>query len=196
MSGRTALEFMHLADSLDLGERIIGVATINALSEIVFRDYPDRYLLEKKNLIDVLKVDKKDTVVLVGLIQPFVPVLKSKSKKLYILERRTSTEEEALPDTADEDTLPKADVVIITGSTVANGTIDKLLELSSHAKTVALVGPTASFVPEPLFRRAVNYIGGMRILNPDKTMQIIREGGGTPQLKQVNQFVTYKRDDE
>jgi uncharacterized protein (DUF4213/DUF364 family) len=192
LAGRPALEFLDMTGSWDLGERVLGMATLNALSQIVFEAHPDRYAVEEGNLIDVLEVGHGDTVVLVGLIEPFVPVLRSKAKQLYILERRAQREEGILPDTACEEIIPKADVVVITGSSLANGTMDRLLKLSENARTTALVGPTVSCVPDPLFKRGVNFAGGIRIIDPNKAMQIIGEGGGTPQLRQAGKFVTYR----
>jgi len=192
LSGRPASEFLSLAYSWDLAERVIGIATVNALSQIVLEAHPNRYALEERNLIDVLEVGREDAVVLVGLIKPFIPVFKAKAKQLYILERGAPREKGILPDTACEEVIPQADVVVITGSALANGTIDRLLELAENARTVALVGPTVSCLPDPLFKRGADLVGGIRILDPDKAMQVIGEGGGTPQLRQAGKFVTYR----
>ena len=192
LSGRRAGEFMGKIDSWDMVERVIGVSTVNALSQMVFEADPGRYAVEEGNLIDVIEVGPEDTVVLVGYIRPFVPVLRSRAKRLYILERGLQRDEGVLPDTACEQVVPQAEVAIITGSALANGTIDRLLELAGNARIVALVGPTVSCLPDPLFRRGVDFAGGIRIRDADKAMQILAEGGGTPQLKQAGEFVTYK----
>jgi len=192
MAGRPATEFLDMADSWDLGERVIGIATVNALSQIVFEAHPDRYIVEEGNLVDVIEVGPEDVVVLVGLIRPFVPVFMAKAKKVYILDRGAGREEGVLPDTACEEVVPEADVAVITGSSLANGTMDRLLELASGARTVALVGPTVSCVPDPLFRRGVDYTGGVRIRDADKALQVIAEGGGTPRLRMAGEFVTFK----
>lgn len=194
LAGRLATELLSLANSWSLGERIIGVATMNALSQIIFEADPDRYSFREGNLIDLLEVGHEDVVVLVGLIKPFIPILRSKAKQLYVLERGFRRERGILPDTACEQVIPKADVVIITGSSLANGTIDRLLEISENASTVALVGPTVSCVPDPLFERGVDLIGGIRVFDPDRAMRIIEEGGGTRQLRQAAKFVTYSKE--
>jgi len=192
LAGKPATDFLSMTGSWDLGERVIGIATVNAVSQIVFEDHPDRYAVEEKNLVDVIEVGPEDDVALVGLIRPFVPVFRSKAKRLYILERGAGREEGVLPDTACEEVVPKVDVVVITGSSLANGTVDRLLELASDARTVALVGPTVSCVPDPLFGRGVDYAGGIRIRNADKALQVIAEGGGTPRLRMAGEFVTFK----
>jgi len=192
LAGRKALELLHLASSWDLGERVVGVATMNALSQIVLKAHPDRYVTEGGNLIDLLEVGRDDVVVMVGLIKPFISTLRTKAEQFYVLERGSLREEGVLPDAACEEIVPKADVVIITGSSLANGTIDRLLELSGNARTIALVGPTVGCVPDPLFRRRVHYASGIKIHDPEKAMRIIMEGGGTPQLRQAAEFITYK----
>lgn len=192
LAGRSAREFIEMTGSWNMVERVFGVATLNALSQIVFEANPNRYAVEDRNLIEVIEVEPDDVVVLVGFIAPFVRVFRSRAKKLYILERNVQREEGVMPDSACEEVVPEGDVVVITGSSLANGTIDRLLELSENARIVALVGPTVSCVPDPLFRRGVDYAGGIRIDDADKTMQILMEGGGTPQLKQSGKFVTYK----
>ena len=192
LAGRPATEFLGMASSWDLGERVIGIATMNALSQIVFEAHPDRYALEEANLVDVIEVGPGDVVALIGFIRPFVPVFRAKAKELYILERGSGREEGILPDTACEELVPEADVIVITGSSLANGTVDRLLELASGARTVALVGPTVSCVPDPLFSKGADYVGGIRIRDADRALQIIAEGGGTPRLRMAGEFVTFK----
>ncbi len=192
LAGRPVTEFLGFIDSWDFIERVMGVSALNALSQIVFEKDPDRYLVEERNLVDVVKVHPDDTVVMVGHIKPFTPVFRAKAKALYILERSSHREEGVLPDTACERLVPEADVAVITGSALANGTLDRLLELARDARTVAIVGPTASCLPDPLFGRGVDYVGGIRIRDADKAMQILSEGGGTPQLRQAGEFVTFK----
>ncbi len=192
LAGRPVTEFLGFTESWDFIERVMGVSALNALSQIAFEKDPERYMVEERNLVDVVEVNPDDTVVMVGHIKPFTPVFKAKAKALYILERSPQREKGVLPDTACERLVPEADVVVITGSALANGTLDRLLELAREARTVAIVGPTASCLPDPLFGRGVDYVGGIRIRDADKAMQILSEGGGTPQLRQAGEFVTFK----
>ncbi|MFP3951519.1 MAG: Rossmann-like domain-containing protein [Candidatus Bathyarchaeia archaeon] len=144
-------------------------------------------------MIDVLQVNSDDIVVMVGLIKPFRKVFESKAKGLYILERGMRRNINVYPDTGSEDIIPKSDIVVITGSSMANGTIDRLLDLSENAKTKAMVGPTASCIPDPLVDKGVDYVGGIRLVNSDLTWRIIMEEGGTRQLRRSGKFIKYKR---
>ncbi len=184
-SGSLALEIARLADSWKLGEAVVGVATINALSEIVLQTSTDRYsITENADCTDQIEINNDDTVAMAGYIRPFIPFIRSKAKTLYIMERNPRVQDEdVLPDSACSEIIPKADIVIITGTAVANGTIDTLLELSRNAREVAVVGPTASMIPDPLFKRGATMMGGISVTNSERLLQVISEGGGVPQFK-------------
>jgi uncharacterized protein (DUF4213/DUF364 family) len=191
LAGRKVNEYMEMTKSFDLIERCIGIATINALSQIIIEKNPERYTLEEENLIDVIEIYPRDVVALVGLIKPFVPIIELKARKLYIIERRPINGN-IIPDTLSEKIIPTADIVLITGSALANGTIDHLLKLSKNARTKAIVGPSISCIPDPFFRKGVGFTAGMKIQNSEMAMQIIKEGGGTPQLKKTGKLVTFR----
>jgi uncharacterized protein (DUF4213/DUF364 family) len=181
-------------DSWDLFKRIIGVATLNALSQQVIKENPDDYPLLRENLINVLDVEAGDVVSMVGMIKPFIAPLQKKAKQLYILERSSPRPEGVYPDTACEELLPQSAVVVITGSAIANGTLDRLLELSYNARKIAVVGPTASMVPDPVFERGVDYFGGVQVKDAELLMTVLSEAGGTPQMKrEAVDLVTYTR---
>ncbi len=180
-------------NSWDLYKRIIGVATLNALCQKIIKKNAEKYPLVKENLIDVINVRSEDKVAIVGLIRPFIEPLKKKAKELYILERSRPLQEGVYPDIACEELLPQSDIVIITGSALANGTLDRLLELCYNARELTVVGPTVSIVPDPLFNRGVKYCGGIQVKKADLLMTVLSEAGGTPQMKrEAVDLVTYK----
>jgi uncharacterized protein (DUF4213/DUF364 family) len=190
ISGSPVLEIAELANSWKLGEAVVGIAAINALSQIILERNIGSYMfIEDADCIDQIQIKEDDTVALVGYIRPFVPVIRSKTRKLYVMEKNPRVEgEDVLPETACMEIVPKADIVIITGTAIVNGTIDHLLELSRNAREVAVAGPTASMIPDPLFKRRVTLMGGIKIINPERLLQVISEGGGVPQFKE-----TYKQ---
>jgi uncharacterized protein (DUF4213/DUF364 family) len=130
---------------------------------------------------------------LVGYIGPLVTPIRAKAKKLYILERTSTRREDGIfPDTACDQILPQTDAVLITGTAIANGTIDHLLDLCTKAKEVAIVGASAGILPDVLFDRGVTIVGGVKITDAAKMMQVVSEGGGTPALKSAVQFIGIK----
>lgn len=192
LGGALATKLGLLAKSWDHSERVIGVATINAMSQIVLKKKQTQYSVIEANMLDCVDIRPSENVVMVGNIKPLVPAIRNRTTTLRIFERGGSLDDGVLPDTATEELIPEADIVFITGSAIANGTIGRLLELAAKARTVIVVGPSASIIPDPLFRRGVDLIGGVIVTDPDKAMQVVAEGGGTPQLKSATKFVTIK----
>ena len=191
--GSTAKELMNMARSWDLSESVIGIATVNALSSIYITKNKEAYVISSGNISDYIAFEKEDIVVFAGRIGPLIKRIEAKVKRVYVLERDLARRDRGvLPDTACEEVLPQANVAIITGTALVNGTIDRLIELSEGAREIAVVGASASVLPDPLFKRGVTCVGGIKVLDPDKLMQIVAEGGGTQQLKAAAEFINLR----
>ncbi len=191
--GMPAFKLAEKAKSWDIRESVLGHATLNALSQIVIEKNPQNYTVSSGDVLEFIPLTKEDVVALVGYIAPFIPPIRAKAKQLHILERTpTMRREGVLPDTACDQILPNADVVLITGTAIANGTIDHLLELTAKAREVAVIGASAGILPDVLFEHGVTIVGGVKITDAAKMMQIVSEGGGTPALKSAVQFITIK----
>jgi hypothetical protein len=193
MAGKPALKIASMARSWDISESVVGVAALNALSQIAIESRSEAYTILNGDAIDHIKLTKKDVVAMVGHLAPMVKPVRARVKRLHILERSlTRRDGGILPDTACDQVLPRADVVIITGTTLANGTIDHLLELSKRAKEVAVVGPSAGILPEVLFEHGTTIVGGIKVTDTDKMMQIVSEGGGVPSLMEAIKFICFR----
>ena len=143
--------------------------------------------------VDFIEIKADDTVVMIGKIGPLIQPIKEKTDKIFIIERNPLHRNEGtLPDTACEEYLPEADVLLITGSAIANGSIDHILNSSKNAREIIMVGPTCGLIPDPFFNKGVTAIGGVKITDADKALQIIAEGGGTKALKPAMEFTTIK----
>ena len=66
----------------------------------------------------------------------------------------------------DEEILGKSDVVIITASSLVNGTIDELLRYSINARAIVLYGPSASILPDVLFEKGVDFVMSHHVHSP------------------------------
>lgn len=193
LASTPAFKLAEKAKSWEVSESVVGHATLNALSQIVIENNPENYTISMGDAIKHVQITKKNVVAMVGHIGPLVEPVQEKAKKLYILERTAARREEGiLPDTACDQILPMADVILITGTAIANGTIDHLLALSTKAKEIAIIGASAGILPDVLFERGVTLIGSVKVTNPEKMMQVVSEGGGTPALKSAVQFINIK----
>ncbi len=192
--GTPAFKLAEKAKSWEISESVVGFATLNALSQIAMEKNPENYTILNGDVLEYIGLTENDVVALVGYIGPLVGPIRAKVKKLHILERTpTRREEGILPDTACDQILPTADAVLITGTAIANGTIDHLLELTTKAREVAIIGASAGILPDVLFDRGVTVVGGVKVTDPDKMMQVVAEGGGTPALKAAVQFISIKQ---
>ncbi len=71
------------------------------------------------------------------------------------------------------------DILVISGSSLVNQTIDGLLAETKTGQEIILIGPSSGCLPGPLFRRGVHAVGGMEVLEPKEALIAIQEGGGT-----------------
>jgi uncharacterized protein (DUF4213/DUF364 family) len=93
--------------------------------------------------------------------------------QLSILERRPQPGD--YPDSACEVLLPQQDIVFITGVTMTNKTLPRLLQLSKDAYVV-MVGPSVPLTPF-LFEYGVNVLSGTVIVDEAAVWQTTAEGG-------------------
>ena len=169
------------------------MATVNALSSIAIAENNEAYIVSKGNILDQIAFKKSDHVVIIGKIAPLTERIQGRVKQLFVLEKDSMRRERGiLPETACEEVLPKASVAIITGTTIVNGTIDRLVELSKGAREIAVEGASASVLPDPLFEHGVTIVGGIKVLDLGKLLQIVAEGGGTKQLKAAVEFINLR----
>lgn len=68
----------------------------------------------------------------------------------------------------NEFVLGRSDVVIITGSSLVNGTFAELLAYSRRARSVGLYGPSACIIPDVLFDQGVEFVLSHRIRDPER----------------------------
>ncbi|MBV8458272.1 MAG: hypothetical protein JO122_16850 [Acetobacteraceae bacterium] len=73
--------------------------------------------------------------------------------------------------------LPTADVVLATGTTLLNHTLDALLGYIRPDAQVTLIGPTVPLLPDAFEQRGVDVLGGIRVTHADEFLDILCEGG-------------------
>lgn len=86
--------------------------------------------------------------------------------------------------------LPAADQIVITGSTLSNGSLDNLLALRSDA-TVFLIGPSTPLCSD-LFKHRIDVLSGFVVTDVERAAQSIGQGGGEKALKAVGRQVTIR----
>jgi uncharacterized protein (DUF4213/DUF364 family) len=67
----------------------------------------------------------------------------------------------------------RSDVVIITASSLVNGTIDDLLRYAAGARGVGFYGPSASIIPDALFEQGADFILSHRVHDPERFVEAL-----------------------
>lgn len=173
LRGKPALELAEYANSDNLLEASIGMATINSLIDI------DETRCTNDNAGEILAEKGSGRNIAVVGHFPFTLKLKDVAARLWVIEQKPSGED--LPAAAAEDILPRADVVGLTGTSLINHTFPELMELC-RGKFVVMVGPTSPLSPV-LFDYGVDVISGIKVAQPERMVVCITEGAMFKQIE-------------
>jgi uncharacterized protein (DUF4213/DUF364 family) len=184
LRGRPALDLAHEALGANGIRRAVGIAAMNALADTCWQRRPNREteLRLGVDAFDATEIHPGDKVVVVGAFVPFLRELKRRRQPFLVLEQDPATlKADELPffrpaEQAAE-VVPGADVLLITGTTLINDTLEDLLSLANPAARVTMVGPTVSMLPDAFLLRGANVLGTVRIIAPEEFLDILAEGG-------------------
>lgn len=185
MVGKNVRYFLDGMFSGQALKKTLGIAIINALETTCWNlgKRNENYVVHRDtDPIEMMKITEGSYTVVVGALVPYIKTLIKENREFSILEMDRSTLKGKELDhfvPADEfaSIVPKADYMIITGTTLINDTLEGLLELVKPGAKIIVVGPTVSMEPEPLFKRNVNYVGGVLVTDPDRLLDILAEAG-------------------
>ncbi len=184
LHGRPARELLKETEGPSGIRRAVGVATMNALADMCWqrRAAPEVELRAGVDAYDAADIQAGEHVVVVGAFVPFLKALKRSGQQYTVLEMDSATlKPDELPHfrPAEEagSVVPSADVVLITGTTLLNDTLENLLALCRPEARVVMVGPTVGLLPDAFLRRGVDVLGGVRVTVSDAFLDVLAEGG-------------------
>jgi uncharacterized protein (DUF4213/DUF364 family) len=171
-AGRPALEVARLFASGDPVERALGLAAINAVTQHVYRRAGYEPDLAADSL-GSLALQSGDRVGMIGYFPPLVPRVRALGLPLTVVELRAelAREEPGLTVTLDPKRLTDCNKIVSTSTVLLNDTLEEILGHCRHAEALALVGPSASCFPDPLFARGVTSLGGYWVLDAQTFMR-------------------------
>ncbi|MFX1417886.1 MAG: Rossmann-like domain-containing protein [Promethearchaeota archaeon] len=170
-------------------EKIIGIATLNSVSQHILRIINPYKKLEG-NILPHLNIDNHTKITFIGLIRPLIKDVMKITQKITIVEDNIS-----IPPQFNHFELKQdisqfnnenlyTDILFCTGTSLINNTLEFILEkFRRKARKIILIGPTASMIPDILFDYGIDIVGGMKIINSEATLQVLQEGGGTKLFK-------------
>lgn len=174
--GSKIVELIHSEDPIHTA---VATAAINALITPKYYHFGNVFDL-------ILSVaDTYNTIGIVGKF-PVIEKLKKQDCNLYSFEKKELPG--FLPESQEKEILPKCDLVIITGTTFVNKTLEKILKLCNGY--VMVIGPTTP-LSNVLFNYGVDLLAGI-ISNDKQVLSVISHGGGTKEFKKYVDTVYIK----
>lgn len=184
LNGLPVIEVLTGLSSDEPIKTALAIATLNALSAACWnKGISGDYVITKNmDAQDALKMSVEKSVAVVGAFVPVLHTLKARGGTWWVIEQEpeTLTKDEMphfIPAENSNDILNRADVLVITGVTLINHTLEGILAASKKGAQIAVMGPTASSLPEPLFKRGVSIVGGVAVTRPDHLLNILSAGG-------------------
>ncbi len=198
LTQKHVLDLAELMLSANPLEKSVGIAAVNAVSQMVMDHEPQNYRFAKTDFLELLPFEGTDARVgMLGNIGPFVPFLLKHAASLVVVDNNPALKAGIhgngcifSRDTAD---LADADIVIVTGSSAAVGDFDQVIDVAKKARFVGVVGPSAGWLPDPAFRRGVHAVAATRIMDVAGARRTILEGGGTPHFMSYGRKYTLLR---
>jgi len=183
--GKTpVLEILPYALDRNVLKSAIGVATLNAVSQLILESVEPAGFSVVKDTdgFDLLKILPHETVSLVGAFGSYIHRLKIMGNPFFVIERNPQTlrpdEMKFFRSEAEAGvTLEQSDVAILTGTAIVNQSIDSILPHLNNKKRAAIIGPTASMIPNAFFRRGVSIMAGVQITDPERMATVLKQGG-------------------
>ncbi|MDY6985561.1 MAG: DUF364 domain-containing protein [Candidatus Thermoplasmatota archaeon] len=169
-----------LLRSKDLCKASVGAAVLNAL--LPPGEYKKLNVFE--HILDIAE-NYRHRYKKIGVVGrfPFIHELRKINNNVLVFE--LEPKEGELPATLEDDLLPDCDMVVITGASLVNHTLEKLLRLSEGYTLV--IGPTTPLSPL-LFDYGAHLIAGVRVMDK-RILDIVEKGGGTKDFKTCTEDV-------
>ncbi len=160
----------------------VKLAALNALSSTMLSDDSAHKVLPDTDPVDLIPAKHPLKIVIVGAFTSYIRKLLPIHPDLRVLEfNRENLNPEHhhlfVPTEKASAFIPSAHVVVLTGMTLLNETLDGLLELTTDGQQIIVTGPSASILPSVLFERGVDIIGATRVTNPRRLFELVQEGG-------------------
>jgi uncharacterized protein (DUF4213/DUF364 family) len=173
LNEKSTLELAEYARSWNLIEASIGVAALNSMIKV-----RGKTGINALDLVMEMALNKK--VTMVGKF-PRIDEIKELAKELWILEINPNLLDPVnniINESALEYTIPDSDIVIVTGSTLINKTMERILELCKQADAYTIIMGPSTTMCDVLFDYGADMLAGVEIVKPEAVLNIISQSGG------------------
>jgi len=172
----------YLVEGKNPLEKALGLAAANAVL------HPGADEKEEEDTLSLINLTPQDRVAMVGFFPPLVPKIKATGAALSVIERNPSRTA-VLGKKEQEEALKSCTVAIITATTLLNDTLEETLGALGRPRHVALLGPSTPLCLDLFPDTPITHLGGAVALDAHRILQIIGEGGGTPEMRPHLRFI-------
>ena len=184
LAGRPAADVLPLLLSDDVIEAGVGLACANAVTNV------PRDGLQGGDVLQQVQLEPQDDVAMVGRFGPLVDAVRGRARSLTIFERIKQPHKDLRPMEEADEALGRCQVALITGTSIINHTVDRLLEAARNCREVVLLGASTPLAPDIFSDRNVSLLSGVVVHHPPGILGVVAEGGGMslfgPHLHKVN----------
>lgn len=164
--------------------RSMALALINALNYPIAADLPE----DRSNdgLFDQLGVGEGSRVAMVGYFGPLMGKLTGRGATVEVVDIGREIGD---PAAFNEKLSGWAEVVILTSTSILNGTVDDLLAAMGPEVRVLMMGPSTPMVASAFDGLPVHLLAGTVPVDADAVLKAVRHGKGTPVLQRYSRKV-------
>jgi len=172
--GETGLELANLVFSDDILEASLGLSAINSLMEI-----ESERILEINATSLLFGLGRGRRITVIGHF-PFVEEIEKVAHEVWVIERRPKEGDYA--EEMMESSLPISDIVAISGTTLINHTLGRILSICREDALKILLGPSTCLSPV-LFDYGVDVLSGTLVTSEERLMGLVKEGANFRRIK-------------
>ena len=165
-------------------ESTIGIAAINSLL-----DTSHLHTVELNAYNWLFENTPGKDVAIVGHF-PFVDKVRSLANNLWVLEKNPRPGD--IPAQEAAPYLAKAEIIAITGSAVVNGSMEDELSMCNPEATIMILGPSTP-LSEVFFKHNVSILSGSQVVDEEKALLTIEQGGSFSQILGVKRITVFKK---
>lgn len=187
LNEKTTLELAEYARSWNLVEASIGVAALNSMMKV-------RGKIGVNALDLILEMGENKNITMVGKF-PRIEEIKAIARELWILEMNPNLldpKNGIISESALEYVIPDSDIVVVTGSTLINKTMERVLELCRLADAYTIVMGPSTTMSDVLFDYGADILAGVEIVKPDRVLNILSQSGGMINSKVCKDAIAFR----
>ena len=164
LEGKNPLELAQHFGNDSGWQTAVAFGALNAIGQFFLRrvGYPFDF---SKDSLTALDLSMGDKLGMVGYFPPLVERVRELNIPLTVIEKKDKfvQSDGHFEVTLDTRRLAQCNKVLCTSTTVLNNSLDEILGHCQHAEQITIIGPTAGFLPDPLFKRGVHTLGGTTV---------------------------------